>query len=88
MNFGSTFYKCMCVDLPCCLIGGFNEIASPNKKHGGIAPSVNRFQCHNKFLSRMKAATLPVSGNIFTWKKRMFNHLVFERLDKTIVRDD
>ena len=27
-------------------------------------------------------------GNIFTWKKRIHAHIVYERLDRTITRND
>lgn len=60
------------IDIPCCLIGDFNELVCLNDKLGGPTPNFNRFQRLNKFLACVNAETLQVSGNYFTWKKRVF----------------
>jgi len=66
----------------------FNEIASPNDKLGSPAPSVSRSQRLNNFLNRTDAEAIQILGNIFTWKKQLHNHLIYERLDIFIARND
>ena len=88
MNFGRTYPKCTMLDIPWCLMGDFNKIASLNEKLGGPAPNVNRFQRLNFFLSNINAKALQVMGNLFTWKKRVHMRLVYERFDRIIVRNE
>jgi len=41
-----------------------------------------------RFLTDCQAASLPVQGRIYTWKKRLHGHLVYEKLDRAIGRHD
>jgi len=72
-------------DLPWCIIGDFNEIASPSEKQGGQVFPCNKYWRLNQFLSLTKGVFVPVNGSIFTWKKRLHMHLIYERLDRAIV---
>ena len=58
------------------------------KKLGGPVPHINRFQHLNSFLLAINAETLQVKGSIFTWKKWVHMHLVYEKLDRRMVRND
>jgi len=76
------------IDVPWCLMGDFNELASANDKLGGVSPHANCYSRLNQFLTTVNAEVLLVSGNRFTWKKRIHTHLVYERLDRTLARND
>ena len=76
------------VDLPWCLIGDFNELADPSEKKGGKKYSQAKFVPHNHFLDHVNAISVPFKGYPFTWKKRIHSHLIYERLDRAIVRND
>jgi len=39
-------------------------------------------------MGTINALSIPVSGPIFTWKKRIHTHLIYEQLDKAIGRND
>ena len=75
-------------DYPWCLIGDFNELESPTDKVGGTPVTPSRFIRLTNFLNSCRATTLPVQGRSFTWKKRVHNHLVYEKLDRAIGRQD
>ena len=66
----------------------FNEITCPNEKLDGTTPNVNKFQLLHDFLTNINAQTLQVSGDLFTWKKRVHTHLIYERLDRIIARNN
>ena len=78
----------MLIDVPWCLMGDFNELTTQNHKLGGAIPNATRYSRLSKLLTTINAEVLPVSGNIFTWKKRIHTHLVYERLDRTLARND
>jgi len=69
-------------------MGDFNELASPNEKKGGQNPPSSKFQRLNMFLAGIDAESIPVKGSIFTGKKRIHTHLIYERLDRAIARKD
>jgi len=54
------------IDVPWCLMGDFNELASANDKLGGVIPHANRYSRLNQFLTTVNAEVLLVSGNMFT----------------------
>ena len=76
------------IDYPWCLIGDFNELESHADKTGGPPANLSRLTRLPKFLNFCRATTLPVLGHSFTWKKRVHNHLVYEKLDRAIGRHD
>jgi len=76
------------MNLPWCLIGDFNEMATPIEKRGGRLPSDSSFERLNDFLNTINASTVPNNGSLFTWKKRIHTHLIYERLDRVIGRSD
>ena len=82
LQFNSIF------DLPWCLIGDFNEIASPGEKKGGLRYPLSKYERLNKFTNTIKASTVPCKGNLFTWKKKLRTYLIYERLDRAIIRND
>ena len=49
LQFNSVF------DLPWCLIGDFNEIASPGEKKGGLRYPLSKYERLNKFTNTIKA---------------------------------
>ena len=75
-------------DVPWCLLGDFNELGSPEEKKGGQPLSFGKYQRLNKFISDINAETIQVKGSIFTWKKKIHTHLIYERLDRTLARKD
>jgi len=76
------------VDLPWCIIGDFNELANPSEKKGGKRHSQAKYVRLNHFLDRINAISVPYNGYPSTWKKRLQSHLIYERLDRAIVRND
>jgi len=76
------------VDMPWCIIGDFNELAAPNEKIGGQILSNYKYDRLNTFLNSIDAESIQVHGRLFTWKKRIHTHLIYERLDRTIARQD
>ena len=76
------------IDMPWCLIGDFNELETPEDKVGGYPVGPTRLTRLPNFLNFCQAASLPVLGRSFTWKKRIHGHLVFEKLDRAIGRRD
>jgi len=76
------------VDLPWCIIGDFNELAAPSEKKGGLNYSQTKFERLNRFLAHINAISVPFKGQAFTWKNRIHSHLIYERLDRAIVRND
>ena len=73
-------------DNPWCLIGDFNELERPADKLGGTPATLTRLTRLPRFLNDCQATSLPVLGRIFTWKKRLHGHLVYEKLDRAIGR--
>jgi len=72
-------------DLPWCIIGDFNELANPSEKRGGICYPNTKYQQLNNFMTQNNAISVPLNGSIFTWKKCIHTHLIYERLDRVIV---
>ena len=68
-------------DTPWCLIGDFNELANHHEKRGENVYSSHHFDRLNKFLPRTNVESLQVNGRLFSWKKKMHTHLIYERLD-------
>ena len=52
------------------------------KKRGGKLPSDSTFTQLNEFMNTINASTIPTNGSLFTWKKRVHTHLIYERLDR------
>ena len=71
-----------------CLIGNFNELAGPFEKRGGQQHSISKFMRLNNFMDTINTLSIPVSGPVFTRKKWVHTHLIYERLDTTIGRND
>jgi len=76
------------IDLPWCLIGDFNEIASLGEKKGGLTYLLSKYARLNSFINEINAISVPSSGNCFTWKKKIRTNLVYERLDRAIIMSD
>jgi len=76
------------VDLPWCIIGDLNELAAPSEKKGGLNHSLAKYERLNRFLAHINAISVPSKGQAFTWKNRLHSHLIYERLDRAIVRND
>ena len=76
------------IDLPWCIIGDLNELANPSEKRGGKRYPPSRFARLNNFMNRLNAVSVPATGYPFTWKKRVQSHLIYERLDRAIIRND
>ena len=76
------------VDLPWCLIGDFNELASPGEKRGGLQYPLSKYERLKNFTSYIRASTVPYKGNLFTWKKKVHMQLIYEGLDRAIMRND
>jgi len=55
-------------------------------KKRGYIPLLNKFIRLNNFLAAIDAESVQVNGRLFTWKKRIHTHLIYERLDRTIPR--
>jgi len=70
------------------LIGDFNELGAPNEKKEGQVFLYNKYNRLNSFFLTIEAESIHVNGRLFTWKKRIHTHLVYERLDRSIVRKD
>jgi len=76
------------VDMPWCLIGDFNELECHDDKTGGPPAGPSRLTRLPSFLNYCQARSLPVLGRRFTWKKRIHGHLIYEKLDRAIGRQD
>ena len=76
------------IDLPWCLIGDFNELAAPSEKKGGTIYPPSKFLRLNRFFHHINASSAPFKGPAFTWKSRIHSHLIYERLDRAIIRHD
>ena len=76
------------IDMPWCLIGDFNELESPSDKLGGQAVTTSRVVRLPSFLQSIQAISIPMRGCPFTWKKRVHGHLIYEKLDRAIGRQD
>jgi len=72
------------VDLPWCIVGDFKELANPSEKRGGRPQPSTKFARINDFMNTINASTIPTNGSLFTWKKRIHTHLIYERLDRAI----
>ena len=88
-----TFWNHLCklnsiFDVPWCLIGDFNELASPDEKLGGQTISIHKYDRLNSFIRTINAESIQVKGRLFTWKKRIHTHLIYERLNRSIARND
>ena len=76
------------VDSPWCLIGDFNELEDLSEKRGGSALSKSHCRRLPQFLRTIHGSSILVQGRSFTWKKRVHGHLIYERLDRAIGRQD
>jgi len=76
------------IDYLWCLVGDFNELEYPDDKAGGIPARRSRCNCFPSFLSSISASTIEYQGRIFTWKKHVHGHLIYERLDRAVDRLD
>ena len=76
------------VDLPWGIIGDFNALANPSEKRGGRRCPPAQYERLNQFLQHINATSVPFTGYPFTWKKRIHSHLIYEQLDRAIVRHD
>ena len=76
------------IDPPWCIIRDLNELASPTEKRGGKRYPLSKFAQLNSFMDRINAISVPFTRYPFTWKKRMQAHLIYERLDRAIIRND
>jgi len=76
------------ISLPWCMIGDFNELAEPTEKHGGRLRPSTKLARLNDFMNSINASTIPTNGSLFTWKKRIHTHLIYEQLDRAIGRND
>ena len=76
------------IDLPWCIIGDCNELANPSEKRGGQRLPLLKFRRLNNFLDTINAISVPFTGFPLTWKKRIHSHLIYERLDRAILRSD
>ena len=76
------------IDSPWCLIGDFNELEDASEKRGGS--SLSTLQCRRlpQFLRSINGSSISVKGRSFTWKKRIPGHLIYERLDRAIGRQE
>ena len=63
------------------------NLLAPMKKKGEALPN-SKFQRLNNFLFEIDAESIQVKGNLFTWKKKVHTHLIYERLDRVIARKD
>jgi len=76
------------IDLPWCIIGDCNELANPSEKRGGQRLPPSKFRRLNNFMDTINAVSVPFIGYPFTWKRRIHSHLIYERLDRAILRSD
>jgi len=76
------------MDSPWCLIGDFNELEHANDKRGGRILSPSHFDKINSFQNGIHGSSVKCIGSPFTWKKRLHMHLIYERLDRAIIRED
>jgi len=74
--------------LPCCVLGDFNEMLHVSEKIGGVPLSASKLYRLNNFLSTCKAHDANVQGRDFTWKKFIYGQLIYEKLDRVILRED
>ena len=75
-------------DIPWCIMGDLNELANPSEKKGGKWYPLSKFARLNRFLESINGISVLVTGNPYTWKKRLQTHLIYERLDRAIARND
>ena len=76
------------IDLPWCIIGDFNELECPSDKKGGQPVLPSRLARLPSLLNSIHATSIPVLGCPFTWKKRIQGHLIYEKLDRALGRQD
>jgi len=76
------------VDIPWCILGDLNELANHSEKQGGKRYPLSKFNRLNRFLDTINGLSIPVNGNPFTWKNRIHNQMIYERLDRAIARND
>ena len=76
------------IDFPWCLIGDFNELEDLLQKRGGSSVSTSHCRRLPQFLRTIHGSSILVQGRSFTWKKRIHGHLIYERLDRAIGRQD
>ena len=70
------------------VIEDLNELVNPTEKKGGKRYPTSKFAHLNDFTDRINAISVPYTGYPFTWKKKIHTHVVYERLNRAIVRND
>ena len=60
----------------------------PLDKKGGQTVMHSRLVRLPSFLNSIQAISIPVRGCPFTWKKRVHGHLIYEKLDRALGRQD
>ena len=58
------------------------------EKEGEKRYPLSKFARLNSFLDTINGVSVPFTGYPFKWKKRLYNHLIYERLDRAITRND
>ena len=59
-----------------------------SEKRGGSSLSPSHYRRLLQFLYAIRGSFIQVQGMSFTWKKRLHGHLIYERLDRAIGRQD
>ena len=72
------------LDLSWCLIGDFNEMECLSDKIGGTHLTLDKVVRMRTFLNSIGGESLPLGGQLFTGKKIIRGHVVYERLDRVI----
>ena len=76
------------IDQPWCILGDFNEMLHASEKIGGTPLSTGKIQRLPNFLHYSHSHDATVQGRLFTWKKIVRGHLIYEKLDRVLFRDD
>ena len=75
-------------DIPWRIMGDLNEPANPSEKKRGKRYPLSKFARLDGFIDSINGSSVPANRNPFTWKKRLHNQLIYERLDRAIARID
>lgn len=76
-------------NIPCTLIGDFNNICSLDEKEGGSQVITQAMMNFNKLLSDCEVVSMNASGAPFTWcNGHQDNSVIFERLDQAVANPD
>ena len=69
-------------------MGDFNEMLCFSDKMGGVPLTVSRTRRLNDFLAHTRSIDANVQWRVFTWKKILRGQLVYEKLDRVLLRED